>query len=85
MKKFKEMGLHIKYKKEIAEWFRYLDQQKFSRKLEKQMLEEINRYMADKETIEELMERIFIKPEWEIEFLSQNPDTKIFIEVLGYA
>jgi len=85
MKEFKKQGLDIKYKKEIAEWFIYLDQQKFGRKLEKQMLQEIDRYMADKETIEELMKRIFIEPKWEIEFIEQIPNNYVFKSVLGYA
>lgn len=85
MKKFKEEGLHIKYKKEIAEWFIYLDQQEFGKKLEKQMLKEIERYMDGKETIEELMKRIFVEPKWEIEFIEQIPYNYVFKSVLGYA
>lgn len=85
MKNFKEVGLHIKYKEEIAEWFIYLDQQKFGKKLEKQMLQEIDRYMAGKESVEELMERIFVEPKWEIEFIEQIPYNYVFKSVLGYA
>lgn len=85
MKEFKERGLHIKYKKEIAEWFNYLDQQRFGKKLEKQMLQEIERYMAGKESIEELMKRIFVEPKWEIEFIEQIPHNYVFKSILGYA
>ena len=85
MRNFKEAGLHIKYKKEIAEWFTYLDQQKFGKKLEKQMLREIERYMSGKESIEELMKRIFVEPKWEIEFIEKIPDNYVFKSVLGYA
>lgn len=87
MEEFKKRGLHIKYKKEIAEWLIYLDQQKFSRKLEKQILQEIERFMAGKKSTEELLEEIFKEPEWVIEiekeFVSQNPDTHNLIEILN--
>lgn len=89
MAEFKKQGLHIKYQKEIAEWFAYLDQQKFGKKLEKQMLQEIDRFIADRKTIEELLEEIFKEPEWVIEieekFLSQSPIPQIFTGVLRYA
>lgn len=85
MDEFKKAGLHTKYKKEIAEWFNYLDHQEFGKKLKKQMLQEIDRYMADKETIEELMERIFVEPKWEIEFIEKIPYNYVFKSILGYA
>jgi hypothetical protein len=85
MEEFKKQDLHIKYQKEIAEWFNYLDQQEFGRKLEKQMLQEIDRYMAGKETIEELMEKIFVEPKWEIEFLEKIPYNYVFKSILEYA
>ena len=85
MKEFKKRGLDIKYKKEIAEWFNYLDQQKLGRKLEKQMLQEIDRYMAGKKSIEELMKKVFKEPKWEIEFIGQIPKNYIFKSALGYA
>ena len=85
MKEFKKQGLHIKYKEEIEAWFVYLNQQEFGKKLEKQMLQEIERYMAGKETIEELMKRIFVEPEWEIEFIEKIPYNYVFKSILGYA
>lgn len=85
MEEFKKQGLHIKYQKEIAEWFNYLDQQEFGKKLEKQILQEIDRYMAGKESIEELMERIFVEPKWEIEFVEGIKANYLFKDILGYA
>jgi len=35
MEEFKKQGLHIKYKKEIEEWFIYLDQVEFGGLMEK--------------------------------------------------
>jgi len=85
MKEFKKQGLDVRYKKEIDEWFVYLDQQNFSKKLEKQMLKEIDRFMAEKKTIDEILEEVFEKPEWEIEFLEQVSHNYVFKSALGYA
>ena len=67
MEEFKKQGLHIKYKKEIEKWFVYLDQQEFGKRLEKQMLKEIDRFISERKSIEELLEEIFEEPEWVIE------------------
>ena len=67
MEEFKRRGLHTKYQKEIEAWFIYLDQQKFGKKLEKQMLKEIDRFISERKSIEELLEEIFEEPEWVIE------------------
>jgi hypothetical protein len=70
MAEFEKRELHIKYKNEIQDWFIYLDQQEFGKKLEIQMMEEVDRFMATKESTEELIERVFGKHEWEIEYLN---------------
>ena len=64
---FKKLKLDIKYQKEIEAWLLQTKQEKFSKKLEKQMLEEIERYMESKKTIEELMKERFPEPKWIIE------------------
>lgn len=72
MAMFKERGLHIRYKEEIKAWFVYLDQKRFGKKLEKQMLGEIDRFMATKESTKDLIDRVFGKTEWVIEFLEEE-------------
>ena len=44
MKEFISRGLDKVYVKEIAEWKKYIDEQKFAIKLDKQMLDEIERF-----------------------------------------
>jgi hypothetical protein len=56
---FKKLKLDIKYQKEIEEWLLYTKQEKFSKKLDRQMLAEIERYMNGKKTIEELIKEKF--------------------------
>lgn len=89
MEEFKKQGLHIKYQKEIAEWFNYLDQQEFNKKLEVQILNEIDRFISEKKTIEELLDEIFEEPEWIIEvekkFIEDIPKNYVFKSALGYA
>ena len=77
MAKFKQLKLDTKYEKEIQEWFVYLDQKKFGLKLQKKMLKEINAFMETKESLDKLMERVFEKPELEIEFLN---DSEVFVK-----
>lgn len=67
MKEFKKRGLEVKYKKKIEEWFVYLDQIKFGKKLEKLMLKEVDRYIATKETIDQILDEISEEPKWIIE------------------
>jgi len=64
---FKKMKLDIVYQKEIMEWLLSRKQELFNKKLNKKMLIEIERYMRDKKTIDELMEENFGKPEFKIE------------------
>jgi hypothetical protein len=55
------------YKKQIEEWFIYLDQVEFGKKLELQMRNEVERYMEGKTSIDELIEKTFPQPKiiWE--------------------
>lgn len=90
MKEFKKRGLHIKYQKEIEEWFIYLDQVEFGKRLEKQMLEEIDRFISERKSIEELLKEIFEEPEWVIEIeeglMEKYPRLQISKNmILGYA
>ena len=64
---FRKLGLEIKYQKEIMAWLLTMKQEKFARKLDKQMLNEIDRFMRGKISIEELMKIKFPEPEWIIE------------------
>ena len=82
---FIQQGLHKTYKKEIEEWFVYLDQQKFGRKLKIQMIEEVERYIKGRKTIDELMDEVFEKPDWEKLFIEDIPVNYVFKSALGYA
>ena len=64
---FRKLKLDIKYQKEIEAWLLDTKQKKFNKKLDKQMLNEIERYMRGKISIEELMKEKFPEPEWIIE------------------
>ena len=61
IKKFKEEGIFEKHKLYIRAWLSYLDQKKFSKKVEKQMLGEIKRYLAtrDRKVLEHLVEVVW--------------------------
>ena len=89
MEEFKRRRLDVKYKKEIEEWSVYLDQQKFGKKLEKQMLKEIDRFIFERKSIEELLEEIFEEPEWVIEIeeklIEKYPELSTKNILLGYA
>ena len=65
---FRKLGLEVKYQKEIEAWLLMTRQEKFSKKLNKQMLDEVDRYMRGKTSIEELMKIKFPEPEWIIEY-----------------
>ena len=84
MAEFLKQGLDKKYKEEIEAWFIYLDQQEFGKRLEKQMLEEIERYMSTKKTTEEIVDEIFKEPKWEIEFVKNIEVNYFFKSALGY-
>lgn len=90
MEEFKKQGLHIKYKKEIEEWFVYLDRKEFGLKLSKRILEEVNNYMATKKSIDEIVSEMFEEPKWIIEIeeglIEKYPELKYSINIiLGYA
>jgi len=90
MKEFKKRKLDIKYQKEIEEWFIYLDQKEFGYQLNKKILIEVNRYMADKKTVDEILEELFEQPKWiieiEEELIERYPKSQISRNIiLGYA
>lgn len=64
---FKKLKLDIKYQKEIEAWLLDTKQKKFSKKLDKQMLDEIDRFMRGKKSIEDLIKKTFPEPKWIIE------------------
>ena len=82
---FIKQGLHKKYKEEIEEWFVYLDQQKFGRKLNILILEEVERYLKGRKTIDELMDEVFEEPDWGKLFIEDIPKNYVFKSALGYA
>jgi len=65
--KFREMKLDIKYQKEIEERLWYREQQLKGEEIGKQMLDEIDRFMSGKKTIEDLIKKTFPEPKWIIE------------------
>lgn len=90
MKEFKKRGLEVKYKKKIEEWFVYLDQIKFGKKLEKQILKEVDRYMATKKSVDQMIDEMSEEPEWVIEIeeelIEKYPEFKSVNNlVLNYA
>ena len=90
MAEFKKQKLDIKYQKEIEEWFIYLDQKEFGYQLNKKILIEVNRYMADKKTVDEILEELFEQPKWiieiEEELIERYPKSQISRNIiLGYA
>ena len=82
---FLKRGLQDNFKDEIAAWFIYLDQQRFGKKLEKQMIDEIDRYLATKKSIDEIVAESFKKPDWEKIFIESIPKNYVFKSILGYA
>jgi len=67
MDEFLKQKLDIKYQKKIEAWLTYLDQKEFGYQLNKKILIEVNRYMAGKKTVDEIMAELFEEPEWVIE------------------
>jgi len=57
----KEQGVFDKNREYIRAWLRYIDQQKFSNKLETQLLNEIKRYIEkrDKETKDKIIKIVW--------------------------
>ena len=58
IKKFKQEGIFENHRDFIRAWLTHLDQKRFSEKVEKQMLEEIKRYLAtrDKKILDYIVE-----------------------------
>lgn len=48
MSEFKRRGLDEKYSKKMKQWLKYKDGEKFSKKLEGQMRDEIERFLKDR-------------------------------------
>ncbi|MCK4445680.1 MAG: hypothetical protein KAW56_01205 [Candidatus Marinimicrobia bacterium] len=48
MCEFKRRGLDVKYEKEIREWLKHKDEEKFSKKLDKQMRDEVERFLKER-------------------------------------
>ena len=87
---FVRLGLQEKYKDKIDAWFVYLDQKEFGYNLNKLILKEVNRYMASKKTINEIMAEVFKEPEWVIEIeeglIEKYPELRTMRNmILGYA
>ena len=51
IKECKKQGIFEEHRLLIKAWLSYLDQKEFSEKLEKQMLEEIKRYLATRDNL----------------------------------
>jgi len=64
---FRKLKLDVKYQKEIMEYLLARKQERFAKKLDKQMLIEIERYMRGKITIEDLIKEKFPEHELVIE------------------
>ncbi len=58
---FKKRGIFEQHRDYIKAWFTYLDQKAFSEKLEKQILDEIKRYLAtrDRNILDHIIEVIW--------------------------
>ncbi len=58
---FKKQGIFEQHRDYIESWFTYLDQKAFSEKLEKQILDEIKRYLAtrDRSILDHIIEVIW--------------------------
>ena len=58
---FKKQGIFEQHRDYIRAWFTYLDQGEFGKKLEKQMLNEIKRYMAtrDRKILDHIIEIVW--------------------------
>ena len=61
IKEFKKQGIFEEHRLYIKAWLSYLDQKEFSKKLEKQMLNEIKRYLAtrDRKILDHIVEVIW--------------------------
>ena len=90
MDEFLNQKLDVIYQREIEAWFIYLDQKEFGYKLSKRILEEVNRFMANKKTIDEIIGELFEEPDWmkkiEEALIKKNQDLRVSRNIiLGYA
>jgi len=60
----KERNVFEENEDKINAYLLYLDQKIFNKRLNKQMIKEINKFMEGKESIQELMNKKFPKPEF---------------------
>lgn len=51
IKEFKKRGIFEKHRDYIRAWLTHLDQERFSEKVEKQMLSEVKRYLKTRDTV----------------------------------
>lgn len=61
IEKCSQRGIFEEHREYIKDWLAYIDQQKFSKRLETQLLNEIKRYVKtrDKETKEKIIEIVW--------------------------
>jgi len=64
IKEAKERDIFETNKEKIDAYFLYLDQKIFNKRLNKQMIKEINKFMEGKKSIQELMDKKFPEPEF---------------------
>ena len=78
---FATRGLGGKYKKQIPTWFLYLDQVEFGERLEKRILQEVDRFISGKKTIDKILAELFEEPKWVIEIeeglIEKYPDLSV--------
>jgi len=74
IERFQQEGIFEQHRDYIRAWLTYLDQKKFSKKLEKQMLSEIKRYLA---TGDKLILKHIIEIVW------NETNTEAWIIVIG--
>lgn len=74
IKEFKEEGIFEKHRDYISAWLSYLDQKEFEVKVEKEMLDEIKRYLSTKD--EKILDHI-------VEVVWNETDTEAWIIVIG--
>ena len=74
IERFKEEGIFEQHRDYIRAWLTYLDQKRFSEKLEKQMLAEIKRYLKTRDKV--ILDYI-------IEVIWNETDTEAWIIVIG--
>jgi len=85
LSEFLKLGLQDEFKEVTAAWLIYLDQQQFGKELEKKMIIEIDRYLAGKKTIDQIIEEVFKKTDWEFELIESIPANYVFKSILGFA